>query len=131
MDLDKEFELPIANIQYLKKLSDYCLNVFCDDLARARAFLFRLSLLGFYDCMWGGMKVEVGHILYRLSDFINESERKRIWIYPSETGMIVDDYGRCDSLEDWRRQWAKIHPIIPEFNFTNKLQNIQWLELVK
>ena len=129
MDLSKEFELPITDISYLKRLSHHCLNVFHDDLVEARASLFRLGLVGFYDCMWDGMKVEVGHILYRLSDFIEKTERKLIWVYPSENGTIIDEYGWCDSLEDWRQQWEKMHPIIPEFDFTNKLKARELLAL--
>lgn len=129
MDPFKEFELPIADIPYLKNLSRYCLNVFHDDPVMARAFLFRLGLVGFYDCMWDSMKVEVGHILYRLSDFVDESERKQIWIYPSKIGTIVDEYDRCDSLEDWRKQWAKMHHIIPEFDLTKKLKTHELLVL--
>lgn len=123
--------LPIADVPYLKRLLRVCRKVFKDDPKKMREFFFTMSLVGMYDCMWDGIKVEVGHIIYCLSDFLDETERRQIDIYPSPEGSLVDveTDTQWDSLEDWRRQWASMHPVIPEFDFTKKLRARKLLAL--
>ena len=80
-------------------------------------WFFTMALLPYYDVMWTGLRPEVGHLLYRLSDRVPEQERKDTEIYPasgSEGSIIDQDGGRWHSLEDWRASWKKAHPIIPE-----------------
>lgn len=76
---------------------------------------FSQALLGFYDAMWEGMNVTAGHIVYRLSDSVPRERREAMMIYPSSNGSIITENGNWDSLEDWRKQWEKYHPHIPEF----------------
>lgn len=90
---------------------------------------FSFALLGYYDAMHGGMDATAGHILYRLSDFIEAEERKKIAVYPSQTGSIINNHegevdeeffegeekDRWDSLEDWRKLWKGQNRFIPEY----------------
>src|ERR1700733_15342695 len=87
------------------------------DFKKARDSFFRHALLGFYDCMFDGLKEKAGQWLYRLSDHLSEVERFEMEIYPSETGSLAPDGGRWDSLEDWRRQWESYHFEIPRYDF--------------
>jgi hypothetical protein len=49
------------------------------------------------------LDTDTGHLLYRLTDFIDEARRNGIKIYPGVT------------LQDWRAQWEELHPEgIPE-----------------
>lgn len=68
---------------------------------------------------WDGMTTNAGHIIYRLSDFLQEEKRKNIAIYPNDKGsLMIEMYERSvcwDSLEDWRKKWKKYYPIIPDF----------------
>lgn len=57
--------------------------------------------------MWGGLNHRVGDIIYRLSDFVSEEERKRMAIYPADKGSITRETGPWDSLEQWRQQWYR------------------------
>ncbi len=115
--------LPITDVPRLRELvEDYQKN---PNFTKEDFFSF--ALLGYYDAMHGGMNAIAGHIIYRLSDFVEEEERKEMKIYPSQTGSIViqhegegaeffgDEEDRWDSLEDWRKLWEKDNPFIPEY----------------
>lgn len=106
--------LPSGDSNYLRKLvQDYKKRG--DHIPDLETF-FSMALLPFYDVMWTGLKRDVGHVIYRLSDFVPEEERCQIGIYPSRTGSIIDGkYGLWNSLVDWRRQWERQHLYIPEF----------------
>lgn len=64
-----------------------------------------MALLGYYDCMWNGMRSEVGDIIFRISDLMDEEERRMILVYPNRDGSIDAEGGKWDSLEDWRQAW--------------------------
>lgn len=116
--------LPIADTAYLREnlkvLRWYVGNG--GDREEGRKHFFSSVLLGYYDALWDGLDKTAGHLLYRLSDFLHEDERKRMMIYPSSDGSIIDaELGSWDSLEDWRAHWEKTHPVIPEFDFQKHL----------
>jgi len=111
--------LPIGDVPYLRELvQDYK-----DNLDFTTEWFFSYALLGFYDAMWDGLNGTAGHIIYRLSDAIEKSQRETMHIYPSSTGSIIiiergmgeDEGVRWDSLEDWRKQWERDNPVIPEY----------------
>ena len=78
-------------------------------------YFFSHALCGYYDCMWDGMNESVGHLIYRLSDLIDELKRRQMGIYPSATGSLWLDGNMWNSLEDWRKIWEKDFPKgIPE-----------------
>lgn len=120
-----DYELPIADISYIKDLLKHCKEIWKEtgNTQKALQYFFSFGLLGYYDCMWDGMRVEAGHVLYRLSDLIDKSEREKIEVYPSRCGSLtVDESGYSwDSLEDWRKLWEESHPTIPQFDFQKKL----------
>jgi len=84
---------------------------------------FSWALLPYYTPFFSGdfygLGKNAGHIIYRLSDFIPEDERRNIPIYPSKDGTLLmkqlEGNIQWDSLEDWRKSWEKDHPIIPDF----------------
>lgn len=57
----------------------------------------------------------VRHVIYRLSDFVPESERRNIEIYPSPNGSVIINGCPWASLEDWRKEWEIHNPFIPEY----------------
>lgn len=126
------WRLHIADIPCLRKNLE-ALRKYIDeggDLEKGREFFFSSTLLGYYDAMWEGLNIDVGHILYRLSDFLEEDKRKRMMIYPSSDGSILDtEAGQWDSLEDWRQQWEKLHLVIPEFDFQKRIEGKNLLQL--
>lgn len=112
--------LPIADVPHLRKLAE----TYRDDPDFTTDFFFSLALRGFYDAMWDGLNATAGHIIYRLSDTIEKPQRETMDIYPSPTGSIIFEHksgknhgyvDRWDSLEDWRKQWERLHPVIPEY----------------
>lgn len=115
---DKKYELVVADIPYLRQVLESCKKLADGgmEIAKVRDHFFMMALVGYYDCMWAGMNRDVGHVVYRLADLFDENIRKEIMIYPSGES---DD--RWYSLEDWRKEWEKAHPVIPEFDFTKKL----------
>lgn len=123
--------LPLADIPHLQKYAEF-LKTYVEetgDLEGARKRFFSGILVGFYDAMWSGIKEEVGHILYRLCEFVSLEERQMMMIYPSDDGSIIDIHDTLsgepvfwDSLEDWRHQWEEYHPVIPEFDFQKKFE---------
>ena len=77
---------------------------------------FSLALFAFYDVMdEEGINGTTGHIIYRMSDAVIEKQRETIPIYPDSTGSLIlpDEGDPWDSLEDWRKQWQRLHPVIP------------------
>lgn len=53
----------------------------------------------------------VGHIIFRLSDFLSEEERNSLKIYPSDEGTAKDELEyKWFSLRDWREEWVYLHP---------------------
>lgn len=101
---NKEIEPPVGDIEWIKDLA----KTYRENPGMDIGHVFSMSLLGYYDAMWGGLDRNAGHIIYRLSDHIPQEEREKISIYPSETGSIVmDAFGPWDSLEDWRKQWKE------------------------
>jgi hypothetical protein len=56
-----------------------------------------------------------GHVIYRLSDSIPKEKREIMHVYPNNEGSLIIDEHKWDSLEDWRKQWEHINPVIPEF----------------
>ncbi|HLD83879.1 MAG TPA: hypothetical protein VI979_03430 [archaeon] len=103
---------------------------------------FSLALLGFYDAMNPALTAADGHMIYRLSDFVPEDRRRTMRIYPCRTGSIImpsDEIldaskhpyeyelgggpNNWDSLEDWRKQWERIHRNnIPEMHSPYRLE---------
>lgn len=124
--------LPIADIPCLRENLE-ALRLYVEkggDIEKGRRHFFSSVLLGYYDAMWDGLDVTTGHILYCLSDFLHEDERKRMMMYPSPDGSIINnELGAWDSLEDWRKHWEKAHPVIPEFNFHKHLVARKLLQL--
>ena len=104
--------LPIADVSYLRILAqDYK-----DNPNLTAEWFFSFALLGYYDAMWDGLNGTAGHIIYRLSDAIEQPQRKIMAIYPKSTGSIIrKEVDRWDSLEDWRKQWENLHPVIPDY----------------
>lgn len=88
---------------------------------------FRVSLFGYYYPLMGGLTDEAGDIVYRLADFIEPSERKNTYIYPTGTGSLVipeyDAYHVFDSLEDWRAKWEEYRGAIPTFQLALNQSN--------
>jgi hypothetical protein len=126
------YEEPIADASWLKKNLEYLRKYFYKggNAKESRKLLFTSMLCGYYDCMWGGLQRDIGHVIYRLSDLLSEDERRQMKIYPSSDGSILVEEGdRWDSLEDWRKLWEKSHPIIPEFDFQKHLEATQILGL--
>lgn len=119
MQNDYSDELPIGDIEYLKRLA----KTFKEHRNETGnlEFFFSFALMSFYDCMWEGLGTNAGHVVYRLSDFISEEERSIIKIYPSKDGSIIDEkIYPWASLEDWRKEWEELyHSNIPDF--TKKL----------
>ncbi len=82
-------------------------------------FFFTLALEAYYD-RWtspSGMQTITGHILFRLSDAVDENERRAMHIYPDKSGSVMVDLQYEDapltsfaSLEDWREVWMRQHP---------------------
>ncbi|MFH0836960.1 MAG: hypothetical protein V1870_02420 [Candidatus Aenigmatarchaeota archaeon] len=90
------------------------LNNATDRLSAADTF-FSFSLYPFY--LEGiNLEDEEGHVLYRLSDTLNESHRKGIKIAPSDL-KNTKDKTIWYSLEDWRNAWKRRHNDIPIFSF--------------
>jgi hypothetical protein len=79
---------------------------------------FLLRTLGEWDSpMCDGMDTPVGHLLYRLTDFMDPDERRRIRLFRSDDGK--------DTVEDWRREWESLYSgCIPEIPQA-QLQSIQ------
>ena len=74
-----------------------------------REVLFNACLAPFYD---PGVVMDptLGHIFYRLTDFVDELERRSIRINlppDAERRGVV-------TVEDWRQEWARAHPRIPQ-----------------
>lgn len=114
-------DLPVGNVDYLKKL--------VEDYKRYREIknlelFFSMALLPFYDAMWDGLTSDAGHLMYRLSDFLSEDKRRCMSIYPSSNGSLSIDGSIWDSLEDWRKMWAKYNPYIPELKKILKLEYV-------
>lgn len=84
---------------------------------------FSDSLKPFYGAMYAGLRPNAGHVLYRLSDFVDEQERNKIPIYPGSDGSLdvpyeqeggEATYSKWNSLEDWRKSWEqKTDGLIP------------------
>ena len=72
---------------------------------------FGLALYDAYDTLVSplGIAPVAGHIIYRLSDFVDEDQRRTIVLYPNSTGSVIDNGESCDSLEDWRVNWISIY----------------------
>lgn len=117
-------DLPITDVPRLRRL----VETYKQHPALTAEWFFTHALLGYYDAMHDGLNVTAGHILYRLSDGFEEEERKKMAIYPSETGSMVipregeeaeffdeGEEDRWDSLEDWRKLWEGHHPFIPQY----------------
>jgi len=77
---------------------------------------FSDSLMPFYDALYDSLRSNAGHVLYRLSDFVDEQERKKIAIYPGSDGSLdvsheqeggEATYSKWNSLEDWRKSWEQ------------------------
>lgn len=109
--------LPVGDIDGLKKLLAYFKEIKEKEGLNSESMksFFGLALVSHYDCMWEGLRIEAGHMIYRLSDQIPPERRQTIPIYPYEDGSIKRQDGNWDSLEDWRKQWEKYNPNIPEF----------------
>ena len=119
LDEDCFEELRLMNIDELKKLAKAVKEEVSDNKTK-RLLFFHFALLPYYECLfWDGMSKDAGHIIYRISDFLTKEERCNIEIYPTDGGSIIIDNCAWDSLEDWRKQWEKYHPVIPDF--TRKL----------
>jgi len=87
------------------------------DYNKSIELLFSIAIKPFVDHPedeYDSVDTEVGHILYRISDFIPEGQRKTIAIYPFDEGSLTIDDTRWYSLEDFRKFWKSINPIIPE-----------------
>ena len=96
-------DLPLGDVEWLRKL----VYKYRDNPNFSKQSLFSHALLGYYDVMWSGLESVTADLIYRLSDFVPEDERKTMHIYPSPDGSIVRGDGKWDSLEDWREQWEK------------------------
>lgn len=81
---------------------------------------FQRCLDFYYSPLEEGMSGNVGHILYRLSDYLPLEKRQKIVIYPSDTGSIIQDGEPWDTLQDWRKDWENRYPYIPYFPISTK-----------
>jgi hypothetical protein len=124
--------LPVADYPYLLNQFEnfkWYLGI-TGDIQKARQQFFANLVLANYDCMFDGLDEEVGHIAFRLSDFLPEAERQHLMVYPAENGSVItEDVGKWDSLEDWRNYWQTHHSPIPEFDFRRGLGVLALLEL--
>jgi len=90
-----------------------------------REWFFSLALESYFSPLCDGPFAEMGHIIYRLSDFLLEEERKSILIYPNDDGQILLGSVLWLSLEDWRNEWSLHYPDIPYFQ--DQLGDVQSL----
>jgi len=75
------------------------------------AYFFRQQLYPYFETWRDGITSEMGHVLYRLADRFPEEDRELMPIYPSDGGTLyLRDSGCWTSLEDWRRDWERMHP---------------------
>lgn len=96
------------------------------DWTTRREQFFSVALLPYYDAglTWEGMDRDVGHIIYKLTDLVERSDRKAFAVYPSSDGSLriahedVDGSfeSQWDSLEDWRKKWERNHSNIPDYD---------------
>src|SRR5687767_6019427 len=111
--------LPVTDPEYIRSLIE---AVRQGKLTDVRLF-FILALEGYYSPMLDGMNRDVGHFLYRLSDLMPAEDRAKLKIYPNyESGSLVDNGVRWDTLEDFRREWAKSNPHIPQLDLLRSLE---------
>lgn len=106
------WDLPTADREYVLKLIELVKIGYITDIRH----FFMDGLVGYYDCMFSGMSTEVGHLMYRLSDFVPLEQRQIMMIYPSTNGSIIAEDGTWDSLEDFRKAWEGHFSEIPEFD---------------
>lgn len=107
---ESEPELTQAQLEHIRFLLDF-LKKESDSKSFFQQF-FGLALYPGYDTVvsYFGMSHVVGHIVFRLSDFVDETQRKGIVLYPDKRGNLIDNGELCDSLEDWRQHWMLSHP---------------------
>lgn len=119
LDKLRFYELPVGDIKWIKKVLIYYQELKAEDpsfYSKHVPPFFMEVITPFYDCMWDGMTRDAGHVIYRLSDSVPKEVRESLAVYPNgETGSLMHDGGFWNSLEDWRREWEKMNPIIPEF----------------
>lgn len=98
----KDIELPTFCPEDIRETWDEVNRIFDGEHHETKTrWFFKSVLQGFYSPMSAGMKSDAGHVIYRLSDHLTGEERRGIQVYGNDT------------LEDWRKQWEKYHPIIP------------------
>lgn len=104
-------ELPVGTVAKLKRCFAL-LQSLEESLSKSELLhlFFREALTPYYDCMYSGLQSNVGHIIYRLSDNVEESLRRKIEIYPNLNG------NGWVSLEDWRNEWTADNTHIPNVN---------------
>lgn len=125
--LDDLYGQKIFDIKDLKELANRLEKVVKEDPTynAVKGFFF-WALDHYYTSYAGpndfyGITKNVGHIIYRLSDFIPKEERKNIPVDPARPTnkdaklMMEMSDGAIPwvSLEDWRKEWEKDHPYIP------------------
>jgi hypothetical protein len=105
--------LPVGDIEHLKRLT----KTFSEHKGEQGnlEMFFMFALLPYYEFIsYDGLDRRTGHVIYNLSNFVKQEDREKIIVFRTEKGSIVDEEGKAwDSLEDWRKQWEKINPVIP------------------
>ena len=76
------------------------------EFTSVKDFFIRALEPYYISCIQGGMKTELGHIIYRLSDRIDKERREQIIVY-SPNGT---------NLEQWREDWETQSDNIPDFS---------------
>lgn len=110
--------LPVGSIEHIRRTLDliksvYSDHVACDDAFEALEFFFRHALMPFYDCMWDGLKLEAGHVIYRLSDKLPDDICTTIKTYPC-IDINPEQPNEWYTLSSFRQEWENLHPVIPE-----------------
>ncbi len=116
-ELDDPDDTPEKHLEFLKS---------CVEAYRAGEFdleaLFSSACNGPFegDVDKRGVFEQTGHVIYRLSDYVDPDVRRGIAIYPAAPeigfrGEIIRHGIQWQSLEQWRKEWSESHPVIPEF----------------
>jgi hypothetical protein len=125
--------LPVGDVPNMLSCFEFfkILSEETGDTEKARNMFFGHVLLGYYSPMFDHLTRDVGDVVYRLSDFLSDTERQAINIYPSDLGSLIVDGDRWDSLEDWRLAWERNRPLIPYFDFGHGLEVLDLLRITR
>ena len=67
-----------------------------------RAFFMQHAIGEWYSPLCDGMDTQIGHVLYRLTDFVEAEERASVRLCHGEDSWVT--------VEGWRQEWERMHP---------------------